>query len=107
MRKENIDKLVSEKGVCILYTHFSYGFTDTGEVHPTVKEQLVYLSQQQGYFVPASTLLDHLLNKPLNISRDIKRWMFYVLDIRWLISHFQMALWRRFPNIFGFKHNPF
>lgn len=64
---KNIEKLVKERGVCIAYTHFADGFTvkrDDGQyvVNDTTKIQLKKLSKQKdGWFVPASEILDRLL----------------------------------------------
>jgi hypothetical protein len=65
--KKNIKKLQDERGTCIVYTHFSAKFTkknDSGnyEINETFKSQIDELSKnEQGWFVPASVLLDRLL----------------------------------------------
>lgn len=57
---ENIKKLVSERGAAIVYTHFAYGFVDkvTNNLKPDFQEQMEKLSRLNGWFVPASTILD-------------------------------------------------
>lgn len=63
----NIDKLVRERGVSIVYTHLACGFTKRQKdgsliVDETAKTQLVKLSKcKDGWFVPASTIFDRLL----------------------------------------------
>ncbi len=59
----NIKKLVNERGTCIAYTHFAYGFIDknTKAVNETFKKQLTKLSKLNGWFVPASTMLDRFI----------------------------------------------
>ncbi|MFC4344326.1 hypothetical protein [Cupriavidus numazuensis] len=61
IRKENVDALEASGGVCIVYTHFAYGFVKNGEVDPTFRERIEYLAGKDGWFVPVSTLLDHLV----------------------------------------------
>lgn len=64
---KNIRELVRERGTCIVYTHFSDGFCDKQKngsyvVNNTTKIQLEKLSKQKdGWFVPASEILDRLL----------------------------------------------
>lgn len=68
IKKKNIDKLIEERGSCIVYTHFGAGFqkkSKSGKYvmqFPSMEKNLVYLaSKKEGWFVPASTLLDRLL----------------------------------------------
>jgi len=56
----NQEKLEKEKGVCIVYTHFGDGFVKNGKVNDGTKKLLIELSKRNGWFVPVSTLLDHL-----------------------------------------------
>ncbi len=64
---KNIDKLVRERGASIVYTHFACGFCEkqpngTYALDEVIKAQLIKLSKEKdGWFVPASTLLDRLL----------------------------------------------
>jgi len=59
---ENTDRLEAEGGCCIVYTHFASGFVDSnGQVHPAFRANLEYLAAKGGWYVPAGTLLDHLL----------------------------------------------
>jgi hypothetical protein len=58
----NVDRLVAERGACIMYTHFSMGFAPHGELDPRFVRVMRRLSALNGWFVPASTLLDHLLS---------------------------------------------
>lgn len=57
---ENQDRLEAEHGVCIMYTHFAAGFCDRGIVHPEFRRLMMRLASKDGWFVPVSTLLDHL-----------------------------------------------
>jgi hypothetical protein len=72
--KQNVDKLVSERGACIVYTHFAHGFALNGKLNQTFQDRISYLvSQPDGWFVPASDVLDRLLlmkNVLLNKGKD-------------------------------------
>lgn len=64
---KNIEKLRKERGASIVYTHFSSGFLTRSEesgymIDATAKTQLTKIAgHKDGWFVPASTLLDRLL----------------------------------------------
>jgi hypothetical protein len=58
----NQDRLEAEGGVCIMYTHFAAGFWRNGELHPTFERLIRRLAKMNGWFVPVSSLLDHLRN---------------------------------------------
>jgi hypothetical protein len=56
----NVDALEARGGACIVYTHLA-GFADQdGRVDPTFEQRVRYLASKKGWFVPVSTLLDHL-----------------------------------------------
>jgi len=56
----NLDRLEAERGACIMYTHFGLGFWD-GRLDPRFVETMTRLARRNGWFVPVSQLLDHLL----------------------------------------------
>lgn len=60
---DNINKLLTERGTSIIYTHFGYGFVDrsTGSLKEDFKKQMIKISQMNGWFVPASTILDRFI----------------------------------------------
>ena len=58
--RENLDRLEREHGVSIVYTHFSAGFTRDGELDSTFKQRIQDIASRNGWFVPASELLDFL-----------------------------------------------
>ncbi len=60
LRKENLEKLEKEGGVCIVYTHFGYGFCENGMVDDTTVERLRDLASRNGWFAPTSEILDYL-----------------------------------------------
>jgi len=63
----NIERLVKERGACILYTHFGCGFCKKAKdgsylLDETFQRQIRKIAQQKdGWFVPASVVLDRLL----------------------------------------------
>ena len=84
LSKENVDRLVKEKGCCILYTHFAYDFVnEQGILSQDFKDAIDYLAAQNGWFVPASTILDYALaDKAYRPSKVYAMWM----DLKWLIE---------------------
>jgi len=82
---KNIDKLERVNGVCIVYTHFASGFVDkNGELDSDFKKNVDYLSNRNGWFVPASILLDYMQSQ----RKDEYASYFYLnkLEIKWLID---------------------
>ena len=63
VNKKTIDKLESEGGICILYTHLGY-FYKNGEIDPGFKKAIEYLGKKQtGWYIPVNEVLDFLLEK--------------------------------------------
>jgi hypothetical protein len=60
LTEENQDRLEEEGGACIMYTHFGKSFFGDGELHPRFRMLMERLSRKGGWFVPVTTLLDHL-----------------------------------------------
>jgi len=54
------DRLVGSGGACIAYTHFGFGFAKDGRPDPRFARVVERLAGLPGWFVPVSTLLDHL-----------------------------------------------
>jgi hypothetical protein len=82
LREEEQDRLESEEGVCIMYTHFGLRFCDNGALHPEFVRLMQRLAKKNGWFVPVSTLLDHLgkrRNDPTIPRGELGR-----LERRWL-----------------------
>ena len=85
LAKDNIDRLESEGGACIVYTHFASQFVDSaGRLDREFARNMEYLSGKNGWFVPASTLLDYLLKQRENkyVTRNYLR----RLDFRWALD---------------------
>lgn len=84
LTKENVDKLVEEKGLCIVYTHFAYDFVDeNGNLSEEFKKTIDYIASKNGWFVPASKVLDFVLE-----NREYKPSKLYEIakDIKWFIE---------------------
>jgi len=81
---ENIDRLVSEGGACIMYTHFAAGFYKDGRLNPQFQNSMEYLSRKNGWFVPVSVLLDYLAEKKgvTQLSSNQRLGM----ELRWLAT---------------------
>jgi hypothetical protein len=56
----NQDRLEAQGGACIMYTHFASGFVRDGHLDPRFRRLMTRLAAKNGWFVPTSTLLDHL-----------------------------------------------
>lgn len=89
--KNNVDELENENGCCIVYTHFAYGFVDRdGMINKGFEERLRYLSSKNGWFVPASELLDYMqsFRKKDYISfNDVLK-----LDMKWVFERIYRRL---------------
>lgn len=80
----NQDRLVEEKGVCIMYAHLACGFVEDGIVHSRTELLLRRLASQNGWFVPVSTLLDFL--KVERSSASISADELASMEYRWTLE---------------------
>jgi hypothetical protein len=55
--EENQDRLASEGGACVVYTHFALGFNP---VPAEFRRLIERLARTRGWFVPATELLEHV-----------------------------------------------
>ena len=85
-----LDKLETEGGVCILSTHLGKGFSVNGRLDPRVDNILRDLAQRPGWFVPVSTLLDHLRGQ--NTPPVLTKATLFALEVRFLVSHLKSRL---------------
>ncbi|MBZ9689217.1 hypothetical protein G9F72_023240 [Clostridium estertheticum] len=83
LSKRNINKLEKQNGCAIVYTHFAFGFVmEGGALNEEFKNCIDIISSKDGWFVPASELLDYINNsreKDLYIGNIKNLW----LDIIW------------------------
>ncbi len=63
LSNENIEKLLNENGLCIVYTHFGKDFVENGILKESFKIAIDNLVNKNGWFVPASEIFEHLENK--------------------------------------------
>jgi hypothetical protein len=91
----NIDALEASGGACIVYTHFASGFVDdAGRVDPAFERGIARLASKRGWFVPVSTLLDHLAAE--GPSDDPGYRYRLARNVRWAID--RAAKWRRYRH---------
>ncbi|MGH0037025.1 MAG: hypothetical protein ACQGVK_18525 [Myxococcota bacterium] len=77
-----IDRLEARGGVCIVSTHLGKGFTRDGRLDPEVDAILVDLAGRNGWFVPVSTVLDHLRDR--GAGQAPSRAALWRLELRYL-----------------------
>lgn len=85
---ENQNKLEVEGGACIIYTHFGNDFVSKGVLNSDFTKLMENLSAKNGWFVPASKLLDYIIENKnnKNISKNERdrlerKWLFHKLNI--------------------------
>ena len=84
VNKSNIDRLEDENGVCIIYTHFGNGFVNNGELNEDFKNIINYISSKNGWFVPASEILDYIKLKNKGIINKLSYYEELKLGLKWL-----------------------
>jgi len=83
------DRLEAEGGACIMYTHFASGFWRDGQLDARFRELTERLARRNGWFVPVTTLLDHLVERRgLTTITDAQR---RALERRWLRSKIRVG----------------
>ncbi len=66
LNEKNIERLIKEKGLCIIYTHFASGFVKNNILNNEFQEKVSFLAEQDGWFVPASQVLEYLNSQKKN-----------------------------------------
>jgi hypothetical protein len=76
------DRLEADGGACIMYTHFGHGFVEGGKLDAEFKRLMTRMAAKKGWFIPVSTLLDHLSRRrgihlltPAERSRLERSWL--------------------------------
>jgi hypothetical protein len=82
LTKTNLDKLESQKGCCIIYTHFGKNFFKDGILNPEFVGKMKDLAKMEGWFVPASEILDFIDSS--NTSDEISFYSRFNLELKWL-----------------------
>jgi len=90
LSEANQDRLEEEGGACIMYTHFAEGFVADGQPVPAFARVMERLSRKNGWFVPVSTLLDHIVvSRGEHVLTARER---ASLERRWLASALRIRL---------------
>lgn len=84
VRRDSIDRLRAEGGLCILSTHLGKGFVRNGRVDPAVEDTLRYVSSQPGWFAPVSDILEHFRSSATRLERPYWRHAWY--EVRHVID---------------------
>lgn len=84
INRQSIDRLSKEKGVAIIYTHFAEGFVKNGRPNRDFRRTMEYLASQNGYFAPASELLEYLLEE--GRGQEISPRQKLGLELKWLVN---------------------
>lgn len=94
LSKDNIDRLERENGCAIIYTHFGYGFVDkNNQLREDVRRAIEYAAEKDGWFAPASEILDFMLENKAE-SEYITKAANVMLDIKWIAER----VYRRLVN---------
>jgi hypothetical protein len=80
---DRLDRLAAAGGACIMYTHFGAGFAPDGRLDPRFERVMRDVAARDGWFVPATTLLDHLAaQRGVHVLDRFER---ASLERRWLL----------------------
>ena len=90
--EKNIDTLEQKRGVLIVSTHFGKGFVKQDTLNPVTRKRLKSLAARNGYFVPVSTILDHLNAEFGNNAMEGRS--LYALEWRWWIHSLRQKMKR-------------
>ncbi|MBR4173195.1 MAG: hypothetical protein IKR46_02360, partial [Clostridia bacterium] len=84
LTKEKVDRLIENGGCAIVYTHFAYDFVgEDGQLNKEFEKTIDYISSKNGWFVPASELLEYVLkDNDFEPSKCYERKM----DMKWLLQ---------------------
>lgn len=82
IQEQNQDRLEEEGGASIMYTHFGHGYVQDGQLNPEFRRLMERLATKKGWFVPAATLLDFLVQTRGVTSLDNR--LRARLEARWL-----------------------
>jgi len=83
---EKFKRLEEAGGLCIAYVHFGYGFVENGTVNAEFRKRLEFLASLNGWFAPASQVLDHLRQGAGTGERAITPKRLCQLERKWLLE---------------------
>ena len=88
LKPENLDRLEREGGVCLVYAHLGSGsFNKGAAADQRFETRIRELSQRNGWFVPASQILDFLASQPSWTGR-LSFWDNLRLDAKFVAGQF-------------------
>ncbi|WP_397383913.1 hypothetical protein [Prosthecobacter sp.] len=86
LSEENQDRLEAEGGACVMYAHLGKFFRKDGVVSARFRELMERLAAKNGWFVPVSAVLDHIVaQRGHHTLTDSERRQ---LERRWLLHKF-------------------
>jgi hypothetical protein len=91
LSEANQERLVSQGGICIMYTHFASGFAWRGMVDPRFTALLRRLSKFNGWFVPVSELLEFQVKEKKEEQRKIPANELASMENRWIRYKFRVG----------------
>ena len=92
LRRENIDRLEREGGVCLVYAHLGSGsFNEDGGLDRRFVDRITELSARDGWFVPASEILDYLRSRP-SWTGNLSAWERLRVDTRFVAERVLLSV---------------
>lgn len=82
LSEKNMDLLEKQGGCCIIYTHLGKNFVDNGILNHEFVNNMKNLAIRDGWFVPASDILDHI--ESFNRNSQISKLGRFRLEIKWI-----------------------
>lgn len=89
LSEENQDRLLEEEGACVVYTHLGSTFVKDGHLNQRFVELMKRLSKMNGWFVPASQLLDYIGARRGWPNVSDNRYAMQLMQLRWLMQKLQ------------------
>jgi hypothetical protein len=83
---KRLERLEDTGGLCIAYAHFAYEFVENGTVNAEFRKRLEFLATLNGWFAPASQVLDYLRQGAANSQRIITPKRLRQLEGKWLFE---------------------
>lgn len=79
-----VDKLRADRGVSIVSTHLGKGFARGGRVDAEIEDTLRYIASLDGWYVPVSRVLEHLLAR--TAGRTLAPWTRWRLELSHVVD---------------------
>lgn len=99
--RHNIDELVREGGLCIMYTHFGGAFAPGGRLNREFTDRMTYLAGKGGWYAPVSTVLDYLRQGASPAERVISPDGLKHLETQWLANRTESEISRKVRKAFS------